>query len=36
LGPLGTTITGLLGCVACFGTAFGITKLVSPKPSEEV
>jgi cobalt/nickel transport system permease protein len=36
LGPLGTTITGLLGCVACFGTAFGITKLVSSKPSEEV
>lgn len=36
LGPLGTTITGLLGSVVSFGTAFGIAKLVSPKRAEEL
>lgn len=35
LGPLGTTITGLLGSVVSFGAAFGIAKLVQPKRAEE-
>ena len=35
-GPLGTTITGLLGSVVSFAAAFGIAKLVSPKRAEEL
>lgn len=31
LGPLGTTIAGLVGSAVCFGVAFGIAKLVRPE-----
>ncbi|HLP91012.1 MAG TPA: energy-coupling factor ABC transporter permease [Nostocaceae cyanobacterium] len=31
-GPIGTSISGLLGAGICFGIAFGIAKIVKPKP----
>ncbi|WGV28295.1 energy-coupling factor ABC transporter permease [Halotia branconii] len=31
LGPIGTSIAGLVGAAVCFGVAFGIAKVVKPK-----
>jgi cobalt/nickel transport system permease protein len=31
LGPIGTSIAGIIGSIVCFGVAFGIAQIVKPK-----